>query len=251
MFLPTSVTVALRSVTELHSAFYGPSCLLFHQKPVHITICLWQKGSAFQELLSEPGKTKIPSFLLPLFHPTSPIHQPCTATCHWPLPRPIFSLPFEVAHVRQCWAAPRFEPDCTTLSSTNHAETWLFQSPGRLGGGWRESAFIGGQCTGTVFDKCYCVPIWLQNHWSRNAGCKDWLGGKKAADQITGIVFGFDVVLISFDTMSLVLSFKKQNPFLLCISTSWTESAPMYKSLAFPVIRSFLCTRIAGISDYG
>lgn len=83
--------VALRSVTELYLAFYVYKCFLFMLKGgLLCTMCV-REGTCFPfQLAVRAWENKISSFLLPLFHSTSSTHQLCMATCHWPLPTPIF-----------------------------------------------------------------------------------------------------------------------------------------------------------------
>lgn len=58
--------------------------------------CLWEGGECLQQVAVKTWENKMPSFLLSLFHSTQSNTQLCMATCHWPLPSPIFIHPLRL-----------------------------------------------------------------------------------------------------------------------------------------------------------
>lgn len=164
--------VALRSVTELYLAFYVYKCFLFMLKGgLLCTMCV-REGTCFPfQLAVRAWENKISSFLLPLFHSTSSTHQLCMATCHWPLPTPIF-FPSLRLHMYDHTTQHCIWGDCTKFCSTSHAEIYVaLCRPGDQGG---ECAFIGVQFRHAAPDKTYHTCIRLQDHWVRNVRCGAW-----------------------------------------------------------------------------
>lgn len=108
--------IILRSASELYLAFYGCNCFLYSKKAVSMCEREW---------MSPISCCQNPIILVTVI-PLHFIHTP-VMHCHLSLTPTLsrFLYPFEVACVWLPWATLHFETDCTMLSSTSHAETWV------------------------------------------------------------------------------------------------------------------------------